>query len=497
MHLTWQRALARSTDDLRRHHRTTARTQGPFAGKSQVSLTDDTLVACPGDEGKDYNTESKSAINNLDIGTTAGGADDIHGNVDAKEALLPKNLTLAKGNRRALVTNTANHADEASARKRSASLSLRISDQDLDEAYNEEPLEVANNLDEQHEKLLATRLARQPVQRERTQTERWVLTHASGYFPHERHGSMLFLEQIMDPRPLEGGHTSMDAYERPLIKDVPLFIKNIEASGCVRLALHQIPLKEFTRLRKKSETKGGLHHVWGFPSVQPENIASVAQAGDLFWSWVPHKGCPVKELQAEAQLEIILIQRDVRVQFAHLVAKRLPVTEMEPYRAAAKKQCTTYESAVSDTRAQQPSGSLPGAGLPAPINSAKWDVPTTSLAAGAPRSAAALGRPAPHGSGVRRSDQGGQEGLSHVFEYDAPSQPYPSGLPHSGPGRSASTRDRIYAIMIALDIELGGPAAAQFGKPTALMSYVRTWTLSVARLGSSTGGLTAESQLPP
>ncbi|POM57464.1 Hypothetical protein PHPALM_38020, partial [Phytophthora palmivora] len=126
--------------------------------KSQVSLTDDTLVACSGDE--------------------AGGADDVHSNVDAKEALPPKNLTLAKGKRRDQVTNTANHANEASARKRSASQSLHISDQDLDEAYNEEPLEVANNLDEQQEELLAARLARQPVHRERTHTERWVLTHA-------------------------------------------------------------------------------------------------------------------------------------------------------------------------------------------------------------------------------------------------------------------------------------------------------------------------------
>ncbi|POM72723.1 Hypothetical protein PHPALM_10524 [Phytophthora palmivora] len=253
--------------------------------KSHVSLTDDTLVVCPGDE-------SKSAIKNPDTCTTAGGADDVHSNVDAKEALPPKNLTLAKGKRRAQVTNTANHANEASARKRSASQSLHISDQDLDEAYNEEFLEVANNLNEQQEELLAARLARQPV--------------------HRAHVH------------LTGGHTSMGAYERHLIKGVSLFIENIEAARCVLLAPHQIPLKEFTRLRKKSETKGGLH-----------------------------------------------------------------------------------------------------------------------------------------------------------------------------PDEVHQTRDRIYAIKIALDIGLGGLAADQFGKPTALMSYARTWTLSVARLGSSTGGLTAESQLPP
>ncbi|POM73628.1 ATP-binding cassette (ABC) Superfamily [Phytophthora palmivora] len=232
-----------------------------------------------------------------------------------------RNLTLAKGKRRAQATNTANHAYEASATKRSASQSLHISDQDLDEAYDKEPLEVANNLDEQLEELHAARLRRQPVHRERTHTERWVLTHAPGYSPHEGHGSLVFREQLMDPRPLAGAHTSMATYERHLIKDVPLFIKNIEAARRVLLAPHRIPSKEFTRLRKKAETKGGHHPVWGFPWVQPEKTSSVAQVEALFWSWAPHKGCPVKELQAEAQLEIMLIQRDLKVQFAHLVAK--------------------------------------------------------------------------------------------------------------------------------------------------------------------------------
>ncbi|POM70307.1 ATP-binding cassette (ABC) Superfamily [Phytophthora palmivora] len=247
--------------------------------KSHVSLTDDTLVACPGDEG-----------------ATAGGADDVHGNVDAKEALPPENVTLAKGKRRAQVNNTANHANEASARKRSASQSLHISDQDLDEAYNEEPLEVANNLDEQQEELLAARLARQPVHRERTHTERW------GIPPMRAMALCCSMSNSWAHVHLAGGHTSMGAYERHLIKGVSLFIENIEAARCVLFAPHQVPLKEFTRLRKKSETKGGLHPVWGFPSVQPENTSSVAQV----------TGSLTRELQAEAQLEFILIQRDLR-----------------------------------------------------------------------------------------------------------------------------------------------------------------------------------------
>ncbi|POM72751.1 ATP-binding cassette (ABC) Superfamily [Phytophthora palmivora] len=83
-----------------------------------------------------------------------------------------------------------------------------------------------------------------------------VLTLSVGIFPHESHGSLRFHDQLMDPRPLTGGHTSMGAYERHLIKDVHLFLENIDAARCVLLAPPKIPFKEFTRLRKKSETKG-------------------------------------------------------------------------------------------------------------------------------------------------------------------------------------------------------------------------------------------------
>ncbi|POM66035.1 Sucrase-isomaltase, intestinal, partial [Phytophthora palmivora] len=130
--------------------------------KSQVSLTDDTLVVYPGDKD-----------------TTAGGADDVHGNEDAKETLPPKNLTLAKGKRRAQVTNTANHAMRP----------------DLDEAYDKESLEVASNPDEQQEEyfLLNWLDSQSIVSYSRTHTERWVITHTPGYSPYEGHGSLLFL----------------------------------------------------------------------------------------------------------------------------------------------------------------------------------------------------------------------------------------------------------------------------------------------------------------
>ncbi|POM60439.1 hypothetical protein PHPALM_30710 [Phytophthora palmivora] len=199
----------------------------------------------------------------------------------------------------------------------------------------------------------------------------------------------------------------MGAYERHLIKGVPLFIENIETA--------------------RSPPRVGI---------------SLGAAGEYLLSctgrWVPHTGCPVKDLQAEAQLEFILIQQDLRVQFAHLVVKRQLVTEMEMLRSS------TQPSSHGERGAQQPSGSLPGAGLPAPINSVKWDIPTTSLAAGAPRSASALGQPAPHGSGARRSDQGGQEELLHCI------------------------KPAIEYMRLRLHYGLGGLAAAQFGKPTAL-----------------------------
>ncbi|POM69457.1 Hypothetical protein PHPALM_14260 [Phytophthora palmivora] len=146
------------------------------------------------------------------------------------------------------------------------------------------------------------------------------------------------------------------------------------------------------------------------------------------------------------------------------------------HRKAAKKPRTTYPPAVADPKSQQPSGSQPGAGLPAPTSSVTRGNPATSLAAGASQSAAALGRPAPHGSGARRSDQGGQEELSHAFEYEAPSQPYPSGPLSSGRDCVGSLlsdevrqlQDRVYAIETALGLEPGGQAASQAGKPGAL-----------------------------
>ncbi|POM71377.1 LOW QUALITY PROTEIN: Hypothetical protein PHPALM_12068 [Phytophthora palmivora] len=196
--------------------------------------------------------------------------------------------------------------------------------------------------------------------------------------------------------------------------------------GACFLHRSKISLMDYTRRPKKSETNGGLH----------------PGAGSL--TRLPSK--------AEAQLEFISIQQALRVQFTCIVAKRQLVTEME-----------------SATVFGKPAWSR----LPALINS--WGIPATSLAAGAPRSAAALGRHAPREHGAWHSDQGGQEELSHTFEYEAPSQPYTSGFTHSGPDPAESflqdevhqPRDRIYAIEIALGIGIGGLVDTQSGKPTA------------------------------
>ncbi|POM72625.1 ATP-binding cassette (ABC) Superfamily [Phytophthora palmivora] len=95
----------------------------------------------------------------------------------------------------------------------------------------------------------------------------------------------MFLEHLKAPRGLNHGRTSRGAYEHALVQVEPLFVNDIEATRCVLLALHRIPLKEFTSLRKKPEDRGGLFPLWGYPWVQPENTTTQTQAEDLFWRW--------------------------------------------------------------------------------------------------------------------------------------------------------------------------------------------------------------------
>ncbi|POM62036.1 hypothetical protein PHPALM_28855 [Phytophthora palmivora] len=209
--------------------------------------------------------------------------------------------------------------------------------------------------------------------------------------------------------------------------------------------------------------------------------------------WVSLKCLAVqelKELREDRLVSYVLDQRDLRIEFSHLIAKRQLHSVMEGlrqqskssaqdergygsvnpgtvHRKAAKKPRTTYAPAV-DPKSQQPSGSQPGAGLPAPTSSVTRDNPATSLAAGTSRSAVAFGRFTPHGSGVLRSNQGGQEERLHAFGYEAPSQPYPSGPSISGWDSTESQLSDVNAIETALGLGPGGQAATQAGKPGAL-----------------------------
>ncbi|GMF41757.1 unnamed protein product [Phytophthora fragariaefolia] len=166
----------------------------------------------------------------------------------------------------------------------------------------------------------------------------------------------------------------------------PLSQENIETARCVHLAPHRMPLKEFTSLRKKPETKGGLP-VWGYPWVQPEGTTGFPQAESGFWAWGLEQGYQRQELdqlKAELALSSVLDQRELRIGFAHLIAKRqLSVrgsARDEPGygayakvtipRRVAKKPWTTYEAAVaSGPSSRQTSGSQPRAGPPAPTSS--------------------------------------------------------------------------------------------------------------------------------
>ncbi|KAG4043563.1 hypothetical protein PC123_g20969 [Phytophthora cactorum] len=165
--------------------------------------------------------------------------------------------------------------------------------------------------------------------------------HLRGYWPPEPScGAELYLEQLVAPRGLIGGHTSKGAYERTLVQRNPLFTENIEAVRCVLLAPHRIPLKEFTTRRKKPKNRGGLHPVWGYPWVCPENCQSWGAADLLFWKWVASHSYSqeeLRELQQDRLLAYILDQRDLRIELFHLVSKRLLPKDFQK-RAASSAQ---------------------------------------------------------------------------------------------------------------------------------------------------------------
>ncbi|POM75613.1 Hypothetical protein PHPALM_7263 [Phytophthora palmivora] len=392
-----------------------------------------------------------------------------------------KNLTLAE--------DSSKRADEviAAAKKRAAPGSA-TSEPSIAKGFRS----LFDSSDEEEEEGAQERY--QAAQRQGTPVPPTPV-YPHGYYPPDAgSGFPMFLEHLKAPRGLNHGRTSRGAYEGASVQDEPPFVNDIETTRCVLLVSHRIPLKEFTSLRMKPEDRGGLFPVWGYPWVQPENTTTQTQAEDLFWRWVSLKNFTVqelKELREDRLLSYVLDQRDLRIEFAHLVAKRQLHSVMEGlrqqskssaqdergygsvnpgtvHRKAAKKPRTTYAPAVVDPKSQQPSGSQPGAGLPAFTSSMTRGIPATSQAAGASQSAAALGRPAPRESEAPVPiKEGRRSPHSHSSMRLVLSLFLMDSLIRVLVLHSLFCRTK-YINPIALDISLGGLTVAQSGKPTTL-----------------------------
>ncbi|KAG2980982.1 hypothetical protein PC121_g17368 [Phytophthora cactorum] len=369
---------------------------------------------------------------------------------DEKPRRVLRNLSFSEGRERAQAAKAA--ADQSKhTKKQNASRSPRRealetevdpyknlfgsdSEEEEEEGAVNEPQEISNNLDRQQEDFQAAQRVRgRPTTgshspgHDGSPAREGRAPHPRGYWPPEPgSGAELYLEQLVAPRGLIGGHTSKGAYERTLVQRNQLFTENIEAARCVLLAPHRIPLKGFTTRRNKPENRGDLHPVWGYPWFCPENCPENCQswgAADLlFWKWVAshsYSQGELRELRQDRLLSYILDQRDLRIEFVHLVSKRLlPKTFQKraassaqgergyelyasaPIPRSGKKVRTTHEAAAAAVpRSRQPSRSQPGAAQSAPTNSVSRGIPATSPGAGVFHQGAARGRPAPRGSG--------------------------------------------------------------------------------------------------
>ncbi|KAG3233553.1 hypothetical protein PI124_g21372 [Phytophthora idaei] len=242
------------------------------------------------------------------------------------------------------------------------------SDEEEEKGAVNEPQEISNDLDRQQEDFQAAQRVRgRPTTgshspgHDGSPAREGGAPHPRGYWPPEPSSSAeLYLEQLVAPRGFIGGHTSKGAYERTLVQRNPLFTENIEAARCVLLAPHRILLKEFTTRRKKPENRGGLHPVWGYPRVYPENCQPWGAADLLFWKWVAshiYSQEKLRELQQDLLLSYILDQRDLRIEFVHLVSKRLLPKDFQK-RAASSAQgergYELYASSPYPVRARRP-----------------------------------------------------------------------------------------------------------------------------------------------
>ncbi|KAG3235042.1 hypothetical protein PI124_g19917 [Phytophthora idaei] len=429
-----------------------------------------------------------------------------------------RNLSFSEGRERAQAAKAAAEQSKHT-KKRHASRSSRRealdtevdpykdpfasdSDEEEEEGAVNEPQEISNDLDRQQEDFQAAQRVRgRPTTgshspgHDGSPAREGGAPHPRGYWPPEPSSAAeLYLEQLVAPRGLIGGHTSKGAYERTLVQRNPLFTENIEAARCVHLAPHRIALKEFTTRRKKPENRGGLHPVWGYPWVCLENCQSWDAAVLLFWKWIASHSCAqekLRELQQDLLLSYILDQRDLRIEFVHLVSKSLLAKDFQkrtvssaqgergyelyasaPIPRSGKKARTTHEAAAASVpRSRQPSGSQPGAAQSAPTSSVSRCIPATSPGAGAFHQGAARGRPAPRGSGYLHYGRGEVEEPSFNFEYEAPPAGRSSRL--SAPLATVTQpqnaeidrlRQRVLVLKIALRLGTGGDAAAQAGR---------------------------------
>ncbi|KAE8975528.1 hypothetical protein PR002_g25587 [Phytophthora rubi] len=271
-----------------------------------------------------------------------------------------KRLTLAQGRERAQASKAAAavkaasdaKAGEASAKKRAAPSSspggsssklFSDSESENEEGTIREDREVSNDLDEQQQYQAAASgsHARQSAAATAVgSSSGGGASYPQGYFPPEPStGAPALLEKLTAPRGLIGGYTSRGSYERALVEKEPLFLGDIEVARCVLLAPHKLTLKEFTTLRKKPEDKGGLHPVWGFHWVKPNENMTWSEVEDLFWRYVQRKGYSdqeYKELREDRTLSAILDMREPRIEFAQLVSKRKLRPKMDELKQEAR-----------------------------------------------------------------------------------------------------------------------------------------------------------------
>ncbi|KAG3241911.1 hypothetical protein PI124_g13227 [Phytophthora idaei] len=206
---------------------------------------------------------------------------DHGGRSPMKTSSCPQDLSFSEGRERAQAAKAAveqsKHTKKRNASRlpRSEALETQFdpynnlfgSNSEEEEGAVNEPQEISNDLDRQQEDFQAAQRVRErpttgshsPGHDGSPAREGGAL-HPRGYWPPEPSScAELYLEQLVAPRGLIGGHTSKGAYERTLVQRNPLFTENIEGARCVLLTPHRIPLKEFTTRRKKPENRGGLH----------------------------------------------------------------------------------------------------------------------------------------------------------------------------------------------------------------------------------------------